>query len=153
MKGGPNHLLKIFQSLRYIYKFHFLAFPSAFTTFPSTFTRQQSIPQTLSVHACGRLSTVSCEPFLLLFSFLEISLVLSLAFTSCLSCSTASALIVFLIFSWLQDQLFSVKEEKLFSNNSTGLGSSLPTHRPHGRLQVRTLRAGQPFHSLSLPLP
>jgi len=55
--------------------FLFLAFPSAPTTFPSTFTCQQSILQTLFNRSCGRLSNQSHELFFLL---LELSLVLML---------------------------------------------------------------------------
>uniref|UniRef100_A0A8V0YK12 ATP synthase subunit alpha n=3 Tax=Phasianidae TaxID=9005 RepID=A0A8V0YK12_CHICK len=51
------------------------AFPSAPTTFPSTFACQQSILQTLFNHSCGCLSNQSCEPFFLL---LVVSLVLML---------------------------------------------------------------------------
>jgi len=55
--------------------FLFLAFPSAPSTFPSTFTCQQSILQTLLNRARRSLPRQSCEPFLLL---LEVSLVLVL---------------------------------------------------------------------------
>ena len=55
--------------------FLFLAFPSTSTTFPSTFTCQQSILQMLFNRSGGRLSNQSREPFFLL---LEVSLVLML---------------------------------------------------------------------------
>ena len=131
--------------------FLFLAFPSTFTAFPPAFTRQPSIPQALPKHACRRLSSQSRELFLLLFSssgdilgsqpcFHMLFLVLHSVCSDSLPCIP-------------RVQQFSVKEEELFSNNSAGLGSSLPTRRPRRRLQVRTRRAGQPFHSVSLPLP
>ena len=55
--------------------FLFLAFPSAPTTFPSTFTCQQSILQTLFNHSCVHLSNQNRKLFFLL---LEVSLVLML---------------------------------------------------------------------------
>ena len=52
-----------------ITSFLFLAFPSTPTTFPSTFTCQQSIPQILLNCACRHLSSQSCEPFSSVSSF------------------------------------------------------------------------------------
>ena len=68
--------------------FLFLAFPSAPTTFPFTFTCQQSILQTLFNRSCGCLSNQSCEPF---FLILEVSLVLML---------------FILLHSWCSEQFF-----------------------------------------------
>ena len=49
--------------------FLFLAFPSALTTFPSTFTCQQSIPQTLLNRTCRHLSNQIHESLLAMLSF------------------------------------------------------------------------------------
>ena len=149
--NDSNCLLQVLTKLIYIHKFPFLALPSTFTTFPSPFSCQQSIPQTLHNRACRRSSGQSHGTFLLLFSssrdilgsqpcFHMLFLVLHSVCSDSLPCIP-------------RVQQFSVKEEELFSNNSAGLGSSLPTRRPRRRLQVRTRRAGQPFHSVSLPLP
>jgi len=149
--NDPNRLLQVFTSLIHVHQFPFFSFPSTFTAFPPAFTHQPSIPQALPKHACRRLSSQSRELFLLLFSssrdilgsqpcFHMLFLVLHSVCSDSLPCIP-------------RVQQFSVKEEELFSNNSAGLGSSLPTRRPRRRLQVRTRRAGQPFHSVSLPLP
>lgn len=52
----------------YIHNFFFLAFPFSCTTFPSAFTNQQRIPQTLLNCAYSCLSNKSHGLFLLLFS-------------------------------------------------------------------------------------
>lgn len=66
--NDPNPSLQVLTSLTYIHKFPFLALPSTFTTFPSPFSCQQSIPQTLHNRACRRSSGQSHGTFLLLFS-------------------------------------------------------------------------------------
>ena len=96
----PNHLLQVLTSLTYIHKFSLL-------TFPPTFTCQQNIPQTLLNRACrcsssqshslslhlGSLSHSHHAAYLTsLFPLLEVSLVLSLAFSCRLCCPIASAL-------------------------------------------------------------
>ena len=103
--NDPTHLLQLLTSLIYIHKFSLL-------TFPLTFMNQQNIPQTLLNCACMHLSNQSHELFLamcsssnqsnyhmaimqltwLCFSLLEVSLVLSTAFSCHLSCFTAAAL-------------------------------------------------------------
>ena len=67
-----SHRLRIVKTFT---SFLFLAFPSAPTTFPSTFTCQQSILQMLFNRSCRHLSNQICEPSFLL---LAVSLVLML---------------------------------------------------------------------------
>jgi len=69
---------------------------------------------------------------------------------SALFCSFSSV-VLFISFpsSWCpEDRWVSRKEERLFSKNGAGFGSSLHTRSPLGWLQLRTLRGGQLFFSL-----
>ena len=149
--NDPNRLLQVFTSLIHVHQFPFFSFPIHLYSFPTRLYTSTKYSTSTPKHACRRLSSQSRELFLLLFSssgdilgsqpcFHMLFLVLHSVCSDSLPCIP-------------RVQQFSVKEEELFSNNSAGLGSSLPTRRPRRRLQVRTRRAGQPFHSVSLPLP
>lgn len=73
--NDPNPSLQVLTSLTYIHKFPFLALPSTFTTFPSPFSCQQSIPQTLHNRACRRSSGQSHGTFICFSLLLDASLV------------------------------------------------------------------------------
>jgi len=100
-----SHHLHTFTS------FPFLAFPSALTTFPCTFTCQQSIPQTLHSCACRHLFNQSHGPFLLFFSSRDVlgsqPCYLSLAFSAVYLASQLLLWIVFLLFPHLLTPSFT----------------------------------------------
>lgn len=109
--NDSNHLLQVLRLLIYVHKFPFLAFPSALTTFPCTFTCQQSIPQTLHSCACRHLFNQSHGPFLLFFSSRDVlgsqPCYLSLAFSAVYLASQLLLWIVFLLFPHLLTPSFT----------------------------------------------